>query len=326
MKALNAYCPVRTGLGTLARWWWNELPFDRYMAIKHPQDIHGWGEIDAMPRNTNILQAANPVPEMIDAYYQNITHVHFLERPFPMNLPHLLPHKGVNISAFINAEWFHSDLIWARHCNRFICPNYFTFQHVVKELKRADIPTDKAIHIPLPLRLSELPFRQRTIAKRFCHAPGNGGTHGRKGTHLVPSNVDILSPAISGPSTTADIWKDVDVAVQPHLFDGAALAIAECLAMGIPTMVLDWPPMNEYIIDALGRDAASKYLIPVDDMRDVEIWNRPWSAATANPETIKRCIAELSGTDISFDSWELRNYMKNNHQQWDRLWQIISCG
>jgi 1,2-diacylglycerol 3-alpha-glucosyltransferase len=67
----------------------------------------------------------------------------------------------------------------------------------------------------------------------------------KKGT----KSVDVMVGTFSGP----EIYKDADVYVYPTQLEGIGLSQAEALASGIPIIVPNFPPMNEFLGDGVSR-------------------------------------------------------------------------
>jgi glycosyltransferase involved in cell wall biosynthesis len=190
----------------------------------------------------------------------------------------------------------------------------------------------QAVEFPWPISGERFRFRVRQRCERFLFINGYGGavarefetgsaTAGRKGADLVlaaaamtpqidwtivtqtplsasvPRNVTVRF-SVAEPT---DLYDDGDVCVQPSRWEGLGLPLLECQAAGIPLVVIDMPPMNEYqplrVIQPEGKVWA--YLTE----------GQPIPVPLVAPAALANVVRELHGQDIRTASIAARNWI-----------------
>lgn len=179
----------------------------------------------------------------------------------------------------------------------------------------------KKTYLPVPINRERLKYDQRTTAKVFVH---NGGTQlgdDRNGTlvlleamRFVKSPLQLIvrlqkteqlmynkckelaavDPRITLDTSTFnsywELWREGDVFVYPRAYGGLSLPVNEAMSVGMPVIMPDLNPQNEFLPKAL--------LVPPASVRTVQM-HRPIQACTVDPRTLAQVIDGFYGKDIS---------------------------
>ena len=169
---------------------------------------------------------------------------------------------------------------------------------------------------------------------------GNGGTSktilrdgtvvpwGRKGYDIVENiarnipNIDIITrsqvPIMINSSNikllppekdNSNLYSIGNLSIQPSRWEGIGLNILESMACGIPVILSDSAPMNEY--------GDGNFYIPCDDF-DVRIFGERWiKAVEINQEKTVELIKQIYRTDITENSKKVRKFIEENHN-WEK--------
>jgi glycosyltransferase involved in cell wall biosynthesis len=174
---------------------------------------------------------------------------------------------GVATVGVPNWEWFRSyDTNW-NYCDLFVCPNNMGLQ-TVRRYNRTN-----SIYLPWCLDLDSLPPQSVSgPARTFVHNAGLVDADDRKGTRdtieafrrtrrqdirlivrlqreaPLPTTDGRIDVQIGNIESHADLYRDVDVAIQPSKMEGIGFMILEAVCAGLPVITTDYPPMNEYVL------------------------------------------------------------------------------
>ncbi len=170
-------------------------------------------------------------------------------------------------------EWFaygprHRPL-WQELVDFFVCPN------AMCERVLRGFGIQNLIQLPWCLDLEQFPERQVTgPARLFIHNAGLVDGQDRKGTREtirafmrttrddirlivrlqrateLPPVDDRVEIRVQNLKAPADLYREGDVAIQPSKMEGIGFMVLEPFACGLPTLTLDYPPMNELVTDA----------------------------------------------------------------------------
>lgn len=182
-------------------------------------------------------------------------------------LPIVCKELGIQLFCVIMWEWFsgHSP-IW-KEASALICPSAFTASIVQSYGHR------HTLTLPWVLDLAKLPKRTiRGPAKVFGHNAGVVDGQDRKGTldtirafakvpkadlrlrlNYVHSELPIpqIDRRIQVQARTynqaADLFEGIEVAIQPSKMEGIGFMVLEAVCSGLPTISLNYPPMNTYV-------------------------------------------------------------------------------
>lgn len=246
---------------------------------------------------------------------------------------------GMRTVLIVMWEAFNPHLPAYQNVDLYICPSFKAYQ---------EVPFDNRIFLPYPVDLEEFPYRERVgPAHTFIHNAGSGGMNGRKGTlgtieafkranvpgtelivrcqvpltdicgidgASLPANIKV---DYGSKPTRAELYSYGDVLIYPSHYDGHALVTLEGMASGMPVIVTDAPPMNEYWANAYPlavRPAERRFagtvnphclaFIPdIDDLADKIRWcaTHPIGIISrANREIVER---EHSWSGYLVDRW-----------------------
>jgi glycosyltransferase involved in cell wall biosynthesis len=195
----------------------------------------------------------------------------FFERPgWHRSLLPICRELGVKSVCCPNWEWFNgNDPLW-KLCDLFVCTSRFA-RRIVCSYGFTNIVSIG----PWPLDVSKFPMRHIVgPARHFIHNAGIVDSQDRKGTkeailafhrvkrddisltvriqkattlpRIQDSRIEVIVANLSNP---ADLYREGDVAIQPSKMEGNGFMVLEPLLCGLPVITLDYPPMNEYVID-----------------------------------------------------------------------------
>lgn len=247
-----------TGLGNAARDFYIHLPFARWLVIDHPR----FGINRSCLDNRCTIGGVNMPGAAVDAWLDGLDAVFAIQHGYVPQLCQRAKRRGLLTVLLVNAEWFaaaHPDIV---DFDRFIAPTA-----VCAMLLNGAGFGDRTISLPHPIDTDRFAFRQRERAEVFLHVAGHDDGD-RKGTSFVleaarrcpevpfivraqddvgpvPANVRLLGP-VDRPE---ELYALGDVAIQPSRYEGVGLPILEAMASGMPTIVPDGLPMNEYPAD-----------------------------------------------------------------------------
>jgi glycosyltransferase involved in cell wall biosynthesis len=173
---------------------------------------------------------------------------------------------GVATVCVPNWEWFRAhDKNWI-YCDLFACPNEMALQ-TVRHHHRAN-----SVLLPWCLDLDSLPARSVTgPARVFVHNAGLVDADDRKGTRdtiesfhrtrpkdirlivrlqkeaPLPETDERIDLQIGNIGNHADLYRNVDAAIQPSKMEGIGFMVLEAVCSGLPVITTDYPPMKEYV-------------------------------------------------------------------------------
>jgi glycosyltransferase involved in cell wall biosynthesis len=173
---------------------------------------------------------------------------------------------GVATVCVPNWEWFKAgDERWS-YCDLFACPNDMALR-TVRRYGRTN-----SVLLPWCLDLDSLPAQSITgSARTFVHNAGLVDPDDRKGTRNtveafsrtrrkdirlivrlqkevpLPVTDERIDVQIGNVPSHADLYRNVDVAIQPSKMEGIGFMILEAVCAGLPVITTDYPPMSEYV-------------------------------------------------------------------------------
>jgi glycosyltransferase involved in cell wall biosynthesis len=198
---------------------------------------------------------------------QGLQGIIFFERPsWHLDLLPCARELGVASVCVPNWEWFRGrDATWD-FCDLFACPNEMALR-TVQSYHRTN-----ALALPWCLDLDSLPAeRIKGPARTFVHNAGLVDSDDRKGTRdaiaafrrtrrkdirlivrmqkeaPLPEIDERIDVRVGNVESHADLYRDVDVAIQPSKMEGIGFMILEAVCSGLPVITTDYAPMNEYV-------------------------------------------------------------------------------
>jgi glycosyltransferase involved in cell wall biosynthesis len=316
---------VPTGLGIATRDFYRHLPFDRWLVVRHLR--HGVDDswLDARCTVWDPMLGL----KAIDQWMRGLDVVFSIQTSYISSLWLVANHHRVRIVTMPNAEWFDPTERTLHLVDTFIAPT----EACATYLESVGCG-GRVTYVPHVVDTERFRFAPRRRADQFVHCRGWGGHQQRKGTDLViaaarrcpdvpfviryqgwdatpvPDNVTLVG-AVTEPEAQYDLG---DVAIQPSRWEGVGLQILEAMSCGLPTLVADAPPMNEYPTSrALCVPAAS---------RPVRLGGKPWLAWEMELDALVDAIRALHGTSIESLSAETRARMES--RSWQRLGPVYA--
>ena len=308
-----------TGLGVAARDFFHHLPFERFLVIPHPR-FGAEPPIDPRVRVLPVTAAGRDLRRWLSGLDGIFSiEICYLSRLWP-----LAKQMGLRIALMPNAEWIDPADPNLQLVDTFIAPT----RACHRLLSRIGFAR-RSIYIPHPVDTHRFAFRERVVADVFLHCRGWGGYKERKGTDIVfetarrcpqaaflvraqsrpglplPPNLVVKGP-IRSPER---LYHSGDVAIQPSRWEGVGLQILEAMSCGIPVIVPDAPPMNEYPADRSLCVPATRSI--------VMLGHRKWPCWETDPARLAQLVSDLNGAGVSFLSRRARARMER--RSWTRL-------
>jgi glycosyltransferase involved in cell wall biosynthesis len=275
----------------------------------------------------------------IRTWLRGLDWVIFVELPYFSVLAQEARALGVRVACVPMWELAHLDADWLRHCDLMICPTRFAYELLCDWKRRFGFEWD-VLEFPWPVDTRRFRFRRRTRCRRFLFVNGTGGCgafqadgapskYRRKGMEIVlpaarllrpipflvfsqenptvpvPSNVELRSP----PADNGVLYDEGDVCVQPSRWEGLGLSMLECQAAGLPLVVTDAPPMNEY-----------RPLRAVPARETELVWILARHSLTSHnvaPEDLASALETVYETDIARASESARLFIETEHS-WEK--------
>lgn len=288
-----------SGLGTLSWEFFKHLDFAKALIVKN-------GVYRAFPERFpggRFVHKDRIKKEDIDWLTSGVTSLLAFETPYEYEIFRTAHRKGVQTFLIPMYECYldRPTVQPSMH----ICPSALDF----------DVVGGHKIHLPVPVNRKVLKYRPRQTAKVFLHNAGHGGISGRNGTGellaailMIKSDVKIIINTqkpinYSHPKVEIrvgnflnywDLWRDGDVFVFPHKFDGLSLPVQEALSVGMPVLSTDMYPFNTW----LPKD----WMIPTDEVIKAKPALREIDYHIVKPEAIANKIDEMANRSIVRDS------------------------
>ena len=252
-----------TGLGRQARDIRKVLGLGRHIVIPSERLV----DYPLNPADEVSMRPDAPEAE-VKAVLNGLQGLIFFERAnWHPALLRLAREMGVLTVGVPNWEWFRSsDPNWD-FCDLLVCVNQMGLR-TVRSFNRQN-----SILLPWCLDLSPLPEQSvKGPARTFVHNAGLVDSDDRKGTRdtieafrrtsrkdirlivrlqrqaILPKTDDRIDVRIGNVESHADLYRDVDVAIQPSKMEGIGFMILEAVCAGLPVITTDYPPMNEYVL------------------------------------------------------------------------------
>lgn len=218
---------------------------------------------------TSVIVCSRGMPALdeIDLFLNDIDVVVAFETPYNWNIFARAKERGIKTVLIPMYEWTAPNDSIPVMPDLFLCPSALDYR---------EMPEPKVL-IPTPINRAIIPYRRRSEAKTFIFNNGHGGFQGRNALDalllaipLVKSDVEFIirsqvpfEPINDTRITTKmgevnyeDLWKEGDVYIHLHRWDGLSLPLNEAMAAGMPIIAPDFFPHNEFLPKEL--------LIPVE--------------------------------------------------------------
>lgn len=320
-----------TGLGVENHRAFRCLPCDRWLVIE--QADLGWQGADLCDWR---VQRWDGRAEMVEAFLDGLDAVFCVERTVPDDLFVRARRRKVRCVLAVNAEWYDPARAWFQHADLLIART-----RVAAALVRDNPAGVPVAYLPCPIDVSEFPYRRRGQVQRMVFSNGWGGVHDRKGWPEVravlerdptaiavrsqrpldaPKGVTVLGPC----ATSAELYADADLAVQPSRFEGVGLAMLEAMACGVPVLTTDAPPMRDYVLAAYGEETGRTLLVEAKETL-VRVWQRDVPSYVVRVDALRARLAYWRARDASWVSAAGRKYVEREHgpATWAKLAGLI---
>lgn len=260
----------------------------------------------------------------VDAFVRSVDVMLHFETPFDWSFFQYCRERKVRTVLVPMYEWF------PRH------PTHLPDKIIAPSLLDADyFPGSKFIPVPV-----DVPWQQRTRARRYLHNAGGIGFREHKGTRqlleamkyvksdmtltvrsqdtdgllsIIDSIPDIKKRVVFefGSRPHNELHNNYDVYVAPEKLNGLSLPLAEARAAGMLVMTTNRYPMNTWLpLDPL---------IPVKEYHKARIANHllEFDEATVEPQEIARVMDAWYDKDISEYSLSGKSWAKE--MSWEAL-------
>jgi glycosyltransferase involved in cell wall biosynthesis len=252
-----------TGLGRQARDIRKVLSIGRHIVIPSER-------LTDHPLNPDdeVLLSSEAPEARVKEVLQGLQGIVFFERAsWHPDLLRCARELGVATVGVPNWEWFRAyDENW-NYCDLFACPNDMALQTVRRHHRT------NSVLLPWCLDLDSLPAQSITgPARIFVHNAGLVDADDRKGTRdtiesfrrtrrkdirlivrlqkevSLPEMDERIEVQIGNIENHADLYQNVDVAIQPSKMEGIGFMVLEAVCAGLPVITTDYPPMKEYVL------------------------------------------------------------------------------
>lgn len=249
--------------------------------------------------------------------------------------------RGIRNVCVPNWEWFACDPVarrrWDELVDVFVCPN------AMCERVLARYGVRNAVRLPWCLDLEKLPVRRVDgPARVFVHNAGLVDGQDRKGTRdtirafmrvrrrdirlivrmqrpaELPAHDERVEVRVGNLAEPGLLYEEGDVAVQPSKMEGVGFMVMEPAACGMPTVTLDYPPMNETVRQ---REMLVRKL-PLKRKAIPTVWVRHAHLRLPSVRDLARKIEWCAENDLGWISRENRRFAEEtyNREAVRRVW------
>jgi glycosyltransferase involved in cell wall biosynthesis len=309
-----------TGLGNATLDFYRNLPFERFLVIPHAQLAWGDSALDSRCHFCPLTATERDLKQ----WMHGLDGVFSIEHSYIARLWPLAKRMGIRVTLMPNAEWLDPGNSYLDLVDTFIAPTRACYR-LLKQLGWER----RSVYIPHPVDTERFAFRERRVARIFLHCRGWGGYRERKGTDIVYQTAELCRNAsfvvraqslpraqvppnlalVGASPSPEELYEVGDVAIQPSRWEGVGLQILEAMACGIPVIVPNEPPMNEYPADSFLRVPAVQSTVMLGE--------RLWPAYATDVTSLANLVCNLNGRDISTFSRRCRAKME--WRSWSRL-------
>jgi glycosyltransferase involved in cell wall biosynthesis len=286
-KALNARIGIiarcdNTGLGVMTVDFFRNLTVQKVLVV--PGTIANYLDRFANRPGVSVIVCPTRRPTLgeINRFLEDIDVVVAFETPYDWNIFMHARQLGIKTVLVPMYEWTPPNDKIPCYPDLFLCPSRLDYD---------ELPEPKQ-YIPTPVNRDIIPFRLRTQAGKFVFINGMGGFKDRNSLRvllelipLVKSPVEFLIrsqvsiPPISDTRVTVqmeevdygNLWKEGDIYLHLHRWDGLSLPINEAMAAGMPIVAPNFYPHNEFLpkrllfpIEATVRECLSEGFREID--------------------------------------------------------------
>lgn len=217
--------------------------------------------------------AGFPSNKDCEKFLQNLTHVFTCENPYNFNLVWFGQKQGTKIYCQSNYEFCDNlDKPYLPVPDKFLMPSYWKVDEMIEQFGE-----DRVMYLPPPIDPAEFQkARQvnlkRTGKPRFLHIIGTVASFDRNGTldlldsvkltnadfelvlrtqHSLPMEYFLDDPRvkyeIGNAGTNAEMYENFDALILPRRYGGLSLTTNEALMSGLPVIMTDISPNNQWL-------------------------------------------------------------------------------
>lgn len=225
-----------------------------------------------------------PLDHDIAKFVEGLDLIYIIESAYNDGIYNYARYRDVKTINRVNYEFFSHGIMDIGNPDAFISPSIWHYEDVQKYCSDNNL-LHTYLHSPVDRK--QFPFRKIGQAKTFIHSAGRTAAHDRAGTYSVIeaskylksdakiiihfqgeqglahqltsttqdyidyaenfgdlSKIEFLFKDFDNP---ADIYKQGDVYVQPRRYGGNNLPMGEALSSGLPMIMTDLSPNNQFL-------------------------------------------------------------------------------
>ena len=298
-----------SGLGTLSKSFYKNLPIDKVLLVQnnvYPID-------PATYKDPIVCERGIPSLEEIREFLKDLDLIITFETPYNWNLLSEAKKEGVKTILVPNYEWLPQTLPVVP--DLFLCPSKLDYD----EVKNNTTTNSEVKYLPIPIDDDLIPYKKREKARVFLFNNGHGGHLGRNSARELFEAISLIKEDVKfkihsqqyfdsvindsrveivyGEVPYRELFKDGDVFLHPHKFDGLSLPIQEALVAGMPVISTDIYPHNEYL--------PKEWMFKPETITKTYV-KREIEMAIINPVKLAQKITEWANKDISKESEKAR--------------------
>ncbi|MGW8178316.1 MAG: hypothetical protein ACWGQW_06060, partial [bacterium] len=212
---------------------------------------------------------------MVDEFLEDLDLVFTCETPYSFYLLKKAREMGVKTIQQYNFEFL--DYLHFKDLPRpdlLAAPSPWRMDFV-----RQQLPSQKLIHLPVPVNRELLPYKKRTHLSKILHTAGTPAMEDRNGTYVIaeamkhvksPVTLEIKTQKalnVEGDNINVDhsdypnyfdLYGDEDAYAMPRKFGGLCLPINEAMSVGMPVIASKVDPQTTWIPEGLLVEGAVK--------------------------------------------------------------------
>jgi len=246
-----------SGLGTLARDFYNNLPVEKSLLV-----LSRYQNDTSLFRNSIISERGVPTLEEVDRFLEGLDVVIGFETVYNWSIFSKAKERGIKTILIPMYEWTPEPLPVIP--DLIICPSKLDYDYYKQDYPKANVE-----YLPIPIDRKVFKFKKKKTATTFLFNNGHGGflernslTELLQAISLIPLDAKFIintqiPPAWGikdrritlniGEMTREELFKEGDVFIMPHKFNGLSLPIQEAMSCGMPVISTDIYPTNDYL-------------------------------------------------------------------------------
>ena len=286
-----------SGLGVLSYDFYKNLDFYKVLVVSAQYECR-YERYD--PNHTVICDKGVPTMQEARDFIKDLDLIFAIETPYQWNIFKLANDKGIKNVLMVMYEWTPEKSLIPFAPDLYLCPTEVDYKALWQPKIQLSVPT------------SEVKNRQITEAKTFVFNNGHGGAIGRnsiaeflQAIQMVKSNVKFLVHSqrpieiefndsrleiIAEELPFEELWRHGDIYIHLHKYEGLSLPLQESFSAGMPAIVLDRPPYNQFI--------SEKLLLKPDGLGEIQLPQRKVAMASVSARMLAEKIDEIAQASI----------------------------